>query len=437
MVPPFPPNAGLVKTASGGFHVYFSGEGIDLKTLPSAFDLGQGCLGEIRKSAGGMALLVLPGSRVTNKRGKIALYEEVQPIVPSALCSPPPLLVKRLVARPERQPARHGDTMPTEAYHALRFIERMGIVKEGEMNVVIAQVGQLIGRLCPQTTPSDGIMKELWNALSPRLETPPFDPEDPEKQKLFRSAMKSGWKKGHDNRVKYDHKDPIPSVSDVRAECEALFGASPWLQEMRGPDGKVIELRLGLGGSAKRPNDVQQSASIDSMNDILPALTRIGRADEDTVALCPLFVQGGWGKTLRFMLQAGKEVTYISASPEDRLWSMLTIRLHEALAARAFTRTFNEKRDVPSACFLVYKSAQAYLVVPSADEQEFLLTHSGDVGKAKSVVKRVSLDKNLRGTSSRQRAWAISLSYFDESDTLLANEAYEAWVRDDETRTTK
>lgn len=426
-----PASAGVVRSASGGFHFYFRlPREVTPKQVPATADFGGGCKGEVRCSGHANAILVLPGSKVVNKAGRIGTYEAVQPFMPATLCEPPEGLMRRLLARPLAPPTKDKDTLPTECYHVLKFFSELRpAVPEGSINSTLAQIGEVLGRIAPQPLATDGIMQQVADAVIPCLASPPFDSADQGKLKEFRRAVASGWKTGRQNREKYTARDAYPTVTDVLAECRAVFGGEPWLLELRKSDGTVAELRLGLGGSAKRPDQAFAAAAIRSEAEILPALTRISAADPDSVVTCPLHIQAGWRKALEFHLASTREIAYLGTPPEEAFMSsLISYAVYACRRGRIWETRNKERVSNESSPFIYYppNTEQASLIIPAAHDQEALCAGTGDVGKAQALVTKHASRVGLAGLGNR-KALVFRLEVFADDDLRRSiGEAFEA-----------
>ena len=80
--------------------------------------------------------------------------------------------------------------------------------------------------------------------------------------------------------------------------------------------------------------------------------------------------------------------------------------------------------------FIVWPAdEQPCLIVPPA-LQEFLLIHSGNLPKARKLVRDHMLKKTLTGMRAGQKVWCISLHSLEESTQIFTGAQYERWVTD-------
>ncbi|MDP6954402.1 MAG: bifunctional DNA primase/polymerase [Planctomycetota bacterium] len=420
-----PAGLGIISTASGGWHLWFRlPPDIKPDRLPAQVDFGQGIGGEVRCSGNARRLIMLPGSAANNKHGKRGKYEAVGTLDLEALPEPPPSLLSRLLARRSERATEHTaqDGLPTEAVHLLRALGRIPSVPEGDRNNFVAQVGQILGRLCPSQKPSDKMLSHAWEILSAPL-------GEGFEQVEFLRALSSGWQTGRKNADEYGPREKHPTVSDIRAECEAIFRAVPWMVEVRDSTGKTKEFQVGFGGSAKRRNEATRVVKVKDLSEVLPTLTRLGNADPDTVVRSPLFIQPGWSRALDFMLRSEKGVDQLGIPPEERFWEMLEEWSRISAGDLNFIETWSAKRPGgPSSCLIVWPVDEPpALVIPPA-LHEPLLIRVGDLPTARRLVKKNLLEKSLVGMKGGKRALVCPLSTLDPSVHEWCGAQYERYI---------
>lgn len=420
-----PKGTGVVKSASGGWHIWFLlPEETHAEGLPAEVDLGNGMRGEIRVSGKSKRLIMLPGSRVTNKHGKPGLYKEMADIKLEELPEPPSSFLSRICARRTKNPRdRDNETrLPTEVMHLLSLLQNMDSVEHGLMNTTVSRVGQILGRMGIPGKPTDALMSRLWEALSPKLDSE-FD------QVSFQRAINSGWKTGKKNSETFSPREKHPTVTDIREEAEAIFSAVPWLCEVRDSSGKTKEWQIGFGGSAKRRDEARHITKVKDLNEVLPTLTRISNADPDTVVRSPLFIQPGWSKTFEFMLRSERGVDQLGVPPEEKFWALLDDWARIASADNFFIETWSSKRPSSnSQAFIVWPVDELPSLVLPPGLQEVLLTQVGDIPKGKALARKFLLNKTLRGMRSGQKAWVCPLSALEQLTQDIIGAAYENWV---------
>lgn len=418
-----PKGTGIVASPSGGYHLWFRvPNDVNPDKLPATIDMGNGLSGEIRTSGKARRLIMLPESTVTNKQGKVAKYRQVRPFRVSDLPDPPPTLLARLCARKgEVAPKREEGGIPTEIAHVLGLIDRIPEIEKGAMNTTVAQVGQILGRISPSQTPNEDMLNRLWRSIKPKLDDA-FD------HKSFRVAIISGWKTGRKNADSYGAREKHPTVTDVKAECVAILGKTPWMVEVRDSAGKIQEYQVGLGGSSKRPEEADRMTRLKDLGEVLPVLTRLAGADKDTVARSPLFIQPGWEKTLRFMLLAEKGVDQLGIPPEEKFMETLENWARIAASDGLFLHTWTSKRPDATQAFIVWPVAERPCLCIPPNLQEYLLMGIGDLPKAKRMVNGHMLKKVLTGMRSGQKAWCIALQTFADTTQVFCSAQYEKWI---------
>lgn len=418
-----PDGLGIVHSASGGWHLWFRlPDGTNTDSLPATIDLGNGLQGEIRASGPARRLLMLPESQVTNKHGKLGTYKAIGNFDVGALPVPPSNLLTRLLARKGDKPrgGKDSEGIPTEAIHLVRLLDKMEDIDEGTRNIVLAQIGQVLGRISPAEKPTDALLSRLWESVGPKL----GDLDQGE----FQVAVASGWKTGRKNAETYGPREKHPTVSDVRAECEAVFSALPWLIEIRDSGGKTREWQVGFGGSPKRPEEARHITKVKDLGEVLPTLSRLTSADPDTVVRSPLFIQPGWERVLRFMLMSERGIDQLGVPPEERFWALLEDWSRIASNDLLFLERWTDKRPGSSQAFIVWPICgdPPAVVLPPA-LQEILLMQVGDIPKAKRLVKKHLLPKTLRGASNK--FWTLPLTELTETTQERIGDAYERFIQ--------
>lgn len=425
-----PDNLLVVRSSSGGHHIWWAlPKEINRERLPATFDFGEGVKGEVRASTKARRLLMLPGSLAMNKHGKPARYTIVQGTLdPSTLPFPPTSLLARLVGRVDQGKADETAQTPTELAHLIEGIlpHLKGAVPEGGRNSFSAQLGQVAGRLHPAARPTSDLVSQVYKQVAPSLGA-----GFPEKE--FRVAFVSGWATGSKNASKYQAKEKHPTVSDVRAECESIFGASPWLVEVRDSSGKIKDYLVGFGGSAKRRHEATRTTSIRDLREILPTLTRLSSASMDVVARSPMFIQAGWAKVLEYMLLSEKGVDQLGIAPEERFNELLDDWARVAATDLMFLEAWTGKRPPGAASpFIVWPldgTQTPALVIPPI-LQEALITQLGDIPKAKRLVAKQLLTKTLVGMRSGQKVWVCPLASLRADTQEYIGSQYEVFVRE-------
>ena len=417
----------VIGSPSGGFHIWFRlPDEVKGDKLPATIDLGEGVTGEVRVSSKACRLIMLPGSLVTNKNGKPAKYQILTgSLNPKTLTHPPDSLMARLVARKGQGVATEPGNKPTEVMHFISLLERLDTIPEGDRNNFVARIGQILGRLHPGSSFDADLLSPIWTQLSPKL-GPSFE------QGEFKVALASGWSTGSKNGVKFQAREKHPTVTDVRAECEGVFGSIPWMVEVWDSTGKLKETLVGFGGSAKRRNEASRVATLKDLRDVLPTLTRLASASMDTVARSPLFVQPGWSKVLDFMMNTEKGVDHLGVPVEERFWETLNEWAKIAAGDLLFLEAWTEKRPPGSATpFIVWPLTEEQppaIVLPPL-LQETLLTQLGDIPKAKRLVSKHLITKTLVGMRSGQKVWVCPLSQLPTETQEYIGAQYEQFVQ--------
>jgi len=422
---PLPSDVPVVQSVSGGWHMYFRlPDNIDGDKLPATFDFGSEVSGELRVSGKRLSLIVLPDTSAINKSGVTGKYKLVQGSLMDleSIPVPPDVLISRMVARKDQGKTETAE--PTEVIHLLEILEDVEDLYEGGRNLFVAKVGQVLGRVHPAPQMSSKLYDRVKNILLDKLGD--FS------EKEFKRTIMSGFKTGSKNAESYKPHEKHPSITDVKAECESVFGAVPWLVEVRDSTGKTKEWLVGYGGSAKRRHEAKKMVKLKDLKDILPSLTRLTSARMDTVVRSPLFIQTGWTKALEYMLNAQKAVDQLGIPPEERYWELLNEWARIAASDQQFIEAWTEKRSFGSStsyiCYPLADNHTPALVVPPL-LQEALLIQVGDIPKAQRLVKQNMLKKTLVGMRSGQKVWVLPLSKLEPECEEYCSGQYEAYVR--------
>ena len=415
---------GVVRSASGGWHFWFRlPEDTDIRKLPADIDLGGGISGELRVSGPNRRLIMLPGSVGTNKNGKPGEYTELKPIHPLGLKAPPDSLMSRILARRGTGQKPETEGVPTEAHHVLYLAGLIEGIPEGERNNAVAKLGQVLGRICPAQKPTEKLLAAIWDKVQSLLGAG-FD------QKEFLIAINSGWKTGRKNAETYGPREKHPTVSEIREECEAVFGFVPWLCEVRDSSGKTKEWQGGFGGSAKRRNEAANVTKVKDLGEVLPTLTRVSGADPDTVVRSPLFIQPGWNKALQFMLQYSRGVDQLGIPAEEKFWTIIDDYARMAASDYLFIETWTGKRPAGSAqAFLVWPVDEPPSLVMPPGLQEALMTSIGDLPAAKRLAKKHLMKKTLVGMRSGKEVWFCPISVLEQTTQEFCGAQYEMFIR--------
>lgn len=420
-----PETVPIVQSASGGWHIYFKlPDNVDAEKLPATFDFGNEVSGELRVSSKRLSLIVLPGTSAVNKAGTTAKYELKQGDLANlqTIPTPPDTLMARMVARKDQGNTESKE--PTEVIHLLGILEDVEDLYEGGRNLFVAKVGQVLGRLHPSPQMSSKLYDRVKIILLEKLGD--FS------EKEFKRTLMSGFKTGSKNADSYKPHEKHPTITDIKSECESVFGAVPWLVEVRDSTGKTKEWLVGYGASAKRRHEAKKMVKLKDLKDILPSLTRLTSARLDTVARSPLFIQPGWTKALEYMLNAEKAVDQLGIPPEERYWELLNEWARIAGSDSQFMEAWTEKRS--------FGSSTPYIVWPLIDNhspalvvppllQEALLIQVGDIPKAQRLVKQNMLKKTLVGMRSGQKVWVLPLSKLEPETEEYCGGQYESYVR--------
>ena len=427
-----PKGAVVVGSPSGGFHLWFRlPPDVIAERLPATIDFGEGVTGEIRVSSKACRLIMLPESLVTNKNGKPAKYKILQgELNPTTLAYPPETLAARLVARRDQGKATERGNKPTEVLHFIELLEHLTEIPEGGRNNLVARIGQVMGRLHPGAAVDTELLQPLWDRLQPRL-------GNSFTEKEFKIAVSSGWSTGSKNGEKFQAREKHPTVTDIKAECEGVFGSTPWMVEVWDSTGKLKETLVGFGGSAKRRNEATKIAALSDIRNLLPTLTRLASASMDTVARSPLFIQPGWAKVLDFMMHTEKGVDHLGIPVEERFWELLDEWARIAAMDFLFMETWTERRPQGAATpFIVWPlagSTTPSMVLPPI-LQETLLTQLGDIPKAKKLKSKYLLEKTLVGMKSGQRVWVCPIQALTQETREFIGAQYEIFVQRNSTR---
>lgn len=423
-----PPDAGAVRSCSGGWHFYFRApDHATAAALPGAFNWGAGRKGEVRASRGACSLLVLPGSVCKSKAGPLGAYELVQAIFPPEALAPlPDSLLTRLLGRGAKHAAEF-QPIPTASAHLLDLCRRLPSIPVGERNTLIARVGQIAGVIGPGDKIPAEFVSQAWEIFAPLIEngTPLFHEVE--------RALTSGYRTGRKNRRDHAPRDEEPTVDDVRAECQAIFGAVPWLIEAVDAEGRFLEYILGHGGE---PGARANASGILRVKDNLTADTLatfarlIPAADRNAIVRSPLFTSAGWARVLIFMLMEGREVERTGEDPASRFWRLLEDWACGAASDGYFLPTWNNAwAAFGSRAWLVSQAKQPTALVLHPDAIQHLYARVGSVVEVKRLIREYLQLKALTGVRRPSKVGFIAVARLSEETQAVVSRGYEKWLR--------
>lgn len=429
---PLPDRAGVVRSATGGWHFWFQlPDALAAKKIGSTWDFGNGRKGEIRASRDALQLIVLPGSVVLNKRGDRGLYESVGASLadPAALPLIPGSLLSRLQAHGQasgEQPDR--ESLPTEAQHFLGLLRFISEIPPGEQNARIAHVGQVLGRIGPGDRPGPDLISLAWDHLRDRL--PTADAAHPWTFASFERAIQSGYRTGARSRNKHVKGTANPSLTDVRAECEALFGGVPWLVEIENGKGEFQQYILGLGGAKDKRDQATATCSIKDRRllHILAEISRIAPSvDQDALVRSPLFVIPGWSKVLTHHLFEDRAVERLGTDPESRFWEVLNGWARTAAEDGHFLSTISGAwRALGVKQWLVCPAQDEWLLSLHQEAVERLYLTIGDMPAVKRLLAQHLRARPLAGARGTKQ-YTMSVQHLQPEIRSHIRVGYERW----------
>ena len=453
-----PENIGITRSTGGGYHFWFAlPEHLDSRSLPASFNFGSGIEGEIRFSGQDRPrILVLPGTRATNKSGKIGTYTVAKPFNVANLPDPPPELIARLQGRVgtssdelmtsanqiDSLPTIYTTTtpredivaskMPTEFHHLMAVVQQCHVT-EGGRNNFAAMVSQIVGRIY-KARPNDVTVKMMVDTIQAALE---------EKLPLgeLKKTIYSAMKRGQANAKRFDVVDKHPSTTVVLQEVKSIYQKLPWLLVHLKADGKVQAFELGLGGSAKRPDEVTHSMTLTefSKQTVLAALSRLSGCDLDVVVRSPIFTRPNWLKVLMHYLEQGATYEYTTLPTDAVFWDTLQQWAMQAASDKIFTE--NVSKALPEDTVIAHtkvdvagtgkKSYDRLVLIVHPRHHEFLLTQCGDIGATKKLLRTHADERKVTYSKRRADAWFIEITpehMSQETNDYLWAE-YVAWKR--------
>ena len=419
---PIPEGMGVSQSISGGFHLWFKlPEGTK---LPDKFDLGSGLSGEIRASNRPKTFIMLPGSIALNKESKVKRYTIALDINIDNLPEPPSSLLARLSSRPSQstQEEVNSEGIPTEIAHLLAVLE-VTQLEEGERNLQISRIGQIMGRIVPSSKLSLSILDATWSILGPKLGKG-FD------QKEFLKAINSGFRTGRTNANKFNKREKNPTATDVEVESETVFGGRLWMKKLIDSTAKTVGFIIGVGGSEKRPDEAEISIQLDTFNieEILPYLAQAAKVNPDVVVTSPIFVQPGWKRVLEFILKRRSTIEPLGLPPEDIFLEKLNSWARSSASDLRLIERWSEKRtfDTSMPFFVHPPDGDDVAFVLPERAYERLLRQLGDIAQARKLAKKFLLKKNLIGRAS---GWTIGLDQLDDGTRNNLRLAYEKRIQ--------
>lgn len=434
-----PEQAGVVKSATGGWHFWFRlPDALAAKRLGSTWDFGNGRKGEIRASRDALQLIVLPGSVVVNKRGDRGRYESVGASLsdPTCLAQMPPSLLSRLQAHGQAggdQPGK-GDSLPTEAQHFLSLLRFISEIPPGEQNASIAHVGQVLGRIGPNDKPAPDLLSLAWDSLRDRL--PAADHRHPWTFSSFERAIQGGYKAGARSRAKHISAPSNPTLTDVKAECEAIFGGVPWLVEVENGKGEFQQFILGLGGAKDQRDKATATCAIKDRRllHIMAEISRIAPGvDQDALVRSPLFVIPGWSKVLAHHLFEDRAVERIGTDPESRFWEILNGWARAAAEDGHYLKALTGAwRALGVKQWLVCPAKDEWLLALHQEAVERIYMTIGDMPAVKRLLAQHTRPRPLAG-SRGVKQYTIAVQHLQPEIRAHVRVGYERWKARPET----
>lgn len=424
-----PEGTGIVRSASGGWHFWFRlPDGLAADQLPDCYDFGQEVKGECRVSRKRRALIMLPGSVVNTAKGgakRLGTYSEVQAIQLDKLPELPEALAVKLMVKPAARPAGgegDGGKPPTEVLHLRDLLSSIPAPIE-DRNIFVARVGQVLGRMFPADGLPQTFRDLFWTALSPRLGD--FTAAE------FDKALNSGYRSGVANARRYDKRAANPTVSDIRAECETLFGHVPWVKRVRILDANEDRLIVAIGGSGKRPHEAIAEVEIDNIGEALSGVTRLAEATMDDVVRSPLFTAPGWRRAFEFMLKTECIIEDVGILPEDRFWIALNSLATTGAREERFVESWSEPYRGLGSSFLLFPLTGELdpLLVLLPQAREHVALRSGDVALVKRLLQKHTTTKKLMGMKGEAAATLVPLAALDAGVQSMVVESYTRYVQ--------
>ena len=340
-----PKGTGVVKSCSGGLHIYHRLPA-DAPTgkLNASFDLGSGIKGEIRASgANHNALIVLPGSVAQNKQvGARGKYEVIDfPTEVEELAVVPNATLKLFLDRPTSAGAESEEKeapLPGPWHKTIKNIEKTiadGGVPNGFRGMYTYNLGELLGAACLRDMPTTPQLLKLWEAVESKFDGD-FEYRD------FESHFQNGYSKGHktlDQKLKpVDKRKPL--FSETLQEATNLFGHEPWLVIFEDEKGKPTEYQLGFGkGMQKTPEKAERRIRLHSLSnwhDVFAAMVRASGTELDSASMSQLSTFSPWGSTLLSGLKAKAHYDRGGAALEDQVKGELSRLALDAAKASKF-----------------------------------------------------------------------------------------------------
>ncbi len=281
---PLPDNVPMVRTTSGGLHLYFRAPaGHELRKPQIAFTVGD-FKGDIRASADGGRGIMLGGSTAKGKNG-LGQYTWETPFNLEKIPEMPLAVFNKVCAPPS---LTNSVAQPTELHRL--FDTFLSLVPDNTMpNGCWANnsyhFGMICGRVWGREKPTVGFRGQALDFLERIADT---TGEHEFSQGEAESNFLRGWDVGWKN-VK-GKKTVLPS--EAAAEAAGLFSA-PVTMQTNTERGKVKSYVLTVG---KRSEEV---ASLGNREEVLGLLSQMGNCPEDTLGQSPLALELLWWKAFQ------------------------------------------------------------------------------------------------------------------------------------------
>ena len=417
-----PEGMGIVRSCSGGWHLYFRHPAEFATEEPPVKFSVAGIHGDIRSSIRGNALLVLPGSIAPSKQTKeLEQYTALSGPLddPYQLAEMPTDLWLRIRGATKTMASENPNLHSPTEIRKLREILMDNIpddsIERGCWSNLAHSIGEIWGRIWANADScSNDEQDSVFHMMSRKCKD---DREGGMERTVFDQHFKKGWAKGRANAKKYGTENKFPGETEILAECKAIFGRVPWLQENKDLSGKRDCYILGIGDQRKK------MASIENRQEVLGMIAKmVPETDMDEMTRSPLFLNSNWFNVLKVYLHTKSEENSISAAPEVELREKLLTAARDAADAAYFGETLrggqpihNHKPD-PYSPWLFTSHGQFTLVAAPQAVKQLLM---GLPPECQSYLN----DFGKRKRDSYGHTWRIPLASLECSDTVAVIEA--------------
>lgn len=310
-ITPLPSGVGIVRSTSGGIHLWFrTPVGYESRQPRESIKVGGegGYPCDIRCSARGGVVLNLAGTVAKNKKGELGAYTWESPLIDPALLPPLPEHVWQQIANtpPPGGAGKNGPGMPTEIHDLLgEFFCHLpdGCIPDGTFTQRAYDLGRVMGRIWMRQSPPRAFLErmvELGRRLCATDGQSEFSPS------TWEHHFARGWTKGWEN-IK---GQAVVMPSDARKLAETIFGSKIRLQINRERH-QIKSNVLEAGGKVEEVGNIKDPIFVKGL------LCQMTGTDIDTLVQSPLNSKRYWDAFIQCLSAEAKHSKILSDDVDE------------------------------------------------------------------------------------------------------------------------